>query len=296
MPRTTRRARSTAGSRSLDALLDRMLAEDRYVDDLTSSTIVPVGATVRAMAVAQAPGILSGCGAAALLAKRAGVRVRSAARDGSAVRPGSVVLELTGEARAVLGIERPLLNLLMHLSGVATATREAVERAGGRIEVRGTRKTVPGLRELEKAALRHGGANPHRSDLADGILVKNNHLALVDLEAAIARLRARPRPRPRIEVEVRSKEEALRALRAGAEELLIDNATPAQARTIVTAVRGAPGGAHLPIELSGGITASNLARYRSTGADAVSLGSLTHSAPALPFHLTVAPVRRSESR
>ncbi len=270
-------------------LLSAALREDRFDRDRTSRSVVPARLRASGSVTAQAAGVLSGVGAAAELARRAGRVARPRRADGARLRPGMEVLELEGSARRLLAAERPLLNLLMHLSGVATATARAVRIARGRLEIRGTRKTLPGLRELEKRAIRHGGGVPHRRDLSDGILVKNNHLALVDLGTAMAGLRrARALPGP-IEVEARDRAGALRALAAGAQEILLDNLPPGAARRTVRALRRSPGGRRIPIELSGGITEANLDAYARTGADSASLGSLTHSAPALPFHLTLRP-------
>lgn len=243
--------------------------------------------------VAQGSGILSGVGAARATARALGLQVVSARPDGSAVRRGTVVLRLRGDARRILAAERTLLNFLMHASGVATATHRAVEAARGArrpLEVWATRKTLPGLRDLEKAAVADGGGRPHRRDLSDAVLIKNNHLALVPLSEAVARARERARPGERIEVEVRTAAEAIRAARAGADALLLDNVPPRRARAIVEALeRG-----HLRrgrwVELSGGITPERVPLYRSVGADAVSLGGITHSARAVPFHLTLRPV------
>jgi len=188
-----------------------------------------------------------------------------------------------------------MLNLLMHASGVATETRHAVDATRGArrpLEVWATRKTLPGLRDLEKAAVVHGGGRPHRRDLSDAVLIKNNHLAFVPLAEAIARARRRARRGERVEVEVRGVRDALRAARAGAEAILIDNASPATARSVVRALERAGLRRGRWVELSGGITPRTVGRYRSAGADAVSLGALTHSAPALPFHLVLRPTAR----
>jgi nicotinate-nucleotide pyrophosphorylase (carboxylating) len=232
--------------------------------------------------------------AAAATARALGLTVVAAARDGSRVRPGTVVLRLRGDGRRLLAAERTLLNFLMHASGVATATRRAVDRARGtprRLEVWATRKTLPGLRDLEKAAVVHGGGRPHRRDLSDAILIKNNHLQLVPLPEALRRALAAADPGDRVQVEVRTVGEALRAARAGAPALLVDNASPARARAVVRALERAGLRRGRWVEVSGGITPETVGRYRSVGADAVSLGSLTHSAPALPFHLTLRTVR-----
>jgi nicotinate-nucleotide pyrophosphorylase (carboxylating) len=205
-----------------------------------------------------------------------------------------VVLRLRGDAQRILAAERTVLNFLMHASGVATATHRAVEGARGArhpLEVWATRKTLPGLRDLEKAAVVHGGGRPHRRDLSDAVLIKNNHLAVVPLSRAVARARTRARPGERVEVEVRSAREAVAAARAGADALLLDNLSPRQARAIVQSLEREGLRRGRWIELSGGITPERVSRYRLVGADAVSLGGITHSAPALPFHLTLRPLR-----
>ncbi len=290
---------STRSVRSFSALARATLAEDRAGSDRTTANVLRGPRSARAEVIAQAGGVLSGVAAARAVAEAAGVRVRKGLADGTTLRPGRVVLLLEGDARGILAAERSILNLLMHASGVATATARAVQGARGarpRLEVWATRKTLPGLRDLEKAAVEHGGGRPHRRDLADGLLIKSNHLALVALEVAIARTRLRARPGERVEVEVRTRSEAIRAARAGAGALLIDNASPARARAIVRALERADLRAGCWIELSGGITPETVQRYRRVGANAVSLGALTHSAPALPFHLRLRPVRLSHSR
>ncbi len=290
------RPRDRPGSDGADAArLARIAwAEDRAGRDRTSRAVLPPGARARARLVAQAGGILSGGAAAAAVAVRAGLDPRRCRPDGAAVRPGTVVLTVEGPAAAILAAERSMLNLLMHASGVATATRDAVRAARGAgrpLEVWATRKTLPGLRDLEKAAVVHGGGRPHRRDLSDGLLIKTTHTAFVPVAEAVRRARRAARPGEPVEVEVRSAAEALAAARAGADALLIDNAGPAAARAIVRALAAAGLRRGRWIELSGGITPRTVGRYRRVGADAVSLGALTHSARALPFPLVVEPVR-----
>ncbi len=280
-PRRARRA-------GVSPLVRTALAEDRVREDRTTRAVLPRRVAAEGRVVAQAAGVLSGVGAAREAARALGLRVLRAGRDGAAVRPGTVVLVLRGDARAILAVERTVLNLLMHASGVASATARAVRAVRGSrppLSVLATRKTLPGLRELEKSAVVDGGGRPHRRDLADAVLVKNNHLVLVGLEEAIGRARRAGGARASIEVEVRSAGEALRAARAGAGTLLVDNAPPPRARAIVRALVDAGLRRRVRVELSGGLTPENVARYRSVGADAVSLGALTHSAAALPFHL-----------
>ncbi|MCI4335593.1 MAG: carboxylating nicotinate-nucleotide diphosphorylase [Thermoplasmata archaeon] len=276
--------------RDLDPQLRRALAEDRVADDRTSRAVLPPGTQLVADVVAQGAGVLSGAAVAERLAQLQGLRSRRLCRDGDRLVRGTRVLELRGDARRVLGVERTLLNYLMHLSGVASQTSRAVVAARGRLTILGTRKTVPGLRDLEKAAIVHGGGQPHRRDLSDALLIKSNHLAAVELGLAIARARRGARGRP-IEVEVRSLAQARAAVAAGARSVLIDNAGPRGAQRIVSGLERLGLRRGLTIELSGGLTDRTIGRYLRVGADSASLGSLTHSVTAVPFHLVVRRVR-----
>ena len=285
MPRRT-------GTPGISSLVRRALAEDRVRADRTTRALFPRPVPAEGIVTAQTHGVLSGMEAVRAVARALGLRVRAARPDGSPVRPGTVVARLAGDARRILSAERTLLNFLMHASGVATVTARAVAGTRGAarpLSVWATRKTLPGLRDLEKAAVVHGGGRPHRRDLSDAFLIKNNHLALLDLPTAVARARSQARRGVPVEVEVRSAKEALRAARAGADVLLIDNASPRRARTIVRTLERAGLRRGRRVELSGGISPQNIRRYRSVGADVASLGALTHSAPALPFHLTLRP-------
>lgn len=286
----SRHGRVGLSGRALTAFARRALAEDRASRDRTTAAVVPRPLPATARVVAQGTGVLSGIDVAVAVARVAGVKATVLRPAGASVRPGMAVLRLSGDARRILAAERTLLNVLMHASGVATATRRAVEAARGSrppLEIWATRKTLPGLRDLEKAATVDGGGHSHRRDLSDAILVKNNHLALVPLARAVARARSAARPRERVEVEVRSAPEAVAAARAGADALLIDNLSPAGARGVVRALERAGLRTGRWVELSGGLTPENVGRYRKVGANAASLGALTHSARALPFHLTL---------
>jgi nicotinate-nucleotide pyrophosphorylase (carboxylating) len=278
-------------------LLARALREDRADRDRTTRALFDRAAPARATVLAEAAGVASGVATALAWARRKGLRARAHVIDGDALRPGTRVLTLAGDARHILALERTLLNLLMHLSGVATRTRETVrraQRARRGFEVLATRKTLPGLRALEKAAVVHGGGKPHRRDLADAVLVKNNHLAFFPLDTAVRRLRDRLGPRERLQVEVRSLAQARAAIAAGADALLLDNMSPGRARAILRALGDARPRPY--VELSGGIRPETVARYARTGADGASLGALTHSAPALPMHLRLTPAARTRRR
>ncbi len=265
------------------------LAEDRWTRDATTRALLPRSVRARARVIAQADGTLSGARVAEEIARIAGLHVTPRSRDGARVRRGSVVLELEGDLRRILAVERTLLNFLMHLSGVATETARAV-RAGRAarpgFRVRATRKTLPGLRDLEKAAVVDGGGEPHRRDLSDALLIKGTHLTVLPVPEAVRRGLAGAYRRP-VQVEVRTLAQARNAVAAGARRLLIDNRSPSAARQLVRSIRRLPGGRSVDVEVSGGIDATNIAAYARSGATAASLGSLTHSAPALPFHLIV---------
>ncbi len=272
------------------------LEEDRFRADRTTTLVLPRPVRAEAHVCAQAAGRLSGIAPARACARVAGLWVVSSLPDGSRLRPGTEVMVLRGDARRMLGVERTLLNYLMHLSGIATGTAYAVEQvrdAPHPPEIWATRKTTPGLRDLEKAAVVHGGGHTHRRDLSDAVLVKNNHLAFVRLDRVLARIgSARGRKLP-IEVEVRTAREALAVARAGVSRVLIDNAGPARSRAIVRTLERAGLRAGRWVELSGGITPQNAGRYARAGADALSLGALTHSAAALPFHMGIRPAHRA---
>ena len=284
-------------ARATDRLVALALREDRATQDRTTRALFPARRAAVAYVIAQRGGVISGLRAAARIGRGKGLRIRALVRDGATVRSGLRVLELRGDLRTILGVERTVLNFLMHLSGVATSTRSAVRAGRGSFEVFGTRKTLPGLRDLEKEAIVHGGGRPHRHDLASGILVKTNHLAFVPIGTAIARIRRAYGDRWPIEVEVRTAREARAAVKAGADALLVDNASPARARAIIRAARGPiRKRRRLWVEISGGLSTATLPRYRAVGADAASLGELTHSARALPFHLRFVPPRTSGAR
>lgn len=286
-----------ADPRSLRAAVRGALEEDRFGHDVTTTALGVGRRRVTARVTAQGAGVLSGMAPAREVAKRAHLKVVRALRDGEPVRPGTEVLRVRGPARGVLGAERTLLNYLMHLSGVATTTARTVRAVSSvrpPVVILGTRKTTPGLRDLEKAAIVHGGGKPHRRDLQEAMLVKGNHLELLPLPQTLARLRRTAPGRGWVgtEVEVRTASEALRAARAGIRKLLIDNAGVGRSRAIVRRLERAGLRRALFIELSGGITPQNARSYARCGADALSLGSLTHSAPALPFHLEIVTSER----
>jgi nicotinate-nucleotide pyrophosphorylase (carboxylating) len=251
--------------------------------DITSSLLIPAGARLSARVVARAAGVLAGRAAGEEVLRQTGVAGRWLLEDGAPLLPGTAVAELEGPARAVLGAERTLLNLLCHLSGVATLTAAYV-RAAAPATVLDTRKTTPAMRELEKAAVVAGGGANHRMGLFDRVLVKDNHLALAGAGLADAVARAR-RELPDVLVEVEADDLAgvRAALDAGADWILLDNMSPDELREAVALVGG-----RARTEASGGMTLEGARAAGATGVDAVSVGALTHSAPALDLGLDAA--------
>ena len=263
----------------------RALAEDLGpLGDLTAA-LLPAGATAAAHLVPRARGVLAGCLAAteAFAQVDPAVAVRWHADDGDEVAPGVAVGEVSGALASVLTAERTALNFLGHLSGVATSTRRFVDAVGGQARIRDTRKTTPGLRALEKAAVRAGGGANHRGSLSDGVLVKDNHLAGLSVADAVARAR-RLWPGRAVQVECDTDEQVKEAVVAGAELVLLDNMAPEQVAACVEAVGG-----RCLVEVSGGVTLETVSAYAAAGADLISVGAVTHSAPVLDIGLDVRP-------
>jgi nicotinate-nucleotide pyrophosphorylase (carboxylating) len=270
----------------VDDAVRRALAEDVGAGDLTTAATVPPGARARARISQKQPGIVFGLDVAEATF-RALDRDVGCARLGAEGewREGGPVLEVEGAAAALLTGERTALNFLQRLSGVATATALHVRAiAGTGARVLDTRKTTPGLRALEKAAVRAGGGTNHRAGLYDAILIKENHAAMAGgVGAAVRRARAAAADVP-LEVECRTLAEVDEALAAGAQWLLLDNMAPKTLRAVVGHVGG-----RARLEASGGVTLETIREIAGTGVDFVSVGALTHSAPALDLSLLLEP-------
>ena len=259
-------------------LVRRALAEDLGRGDVTTEATVPSDLVARGLVLAKAPCVLAGLAVAAETFRQRDPEALVVERkvDGQACEAGDVVAEVVGRAARLLEAERTALNFLQRLSGIATIARRYVEAAGGRLVVLDTRKTTPTLRALEKYAVRTGGATNHRMGLDRAILVKENHARLAGgIAAAVARLRAAGSGLP-IEVEAQSLAEVDAALAAGADAVLLDNLTLEDTREAVRRCRG-----RARTEISGGVTLDRMPDLAATGADAVSVGALTHSAPAV---------------
>jgi nicotinate-nucleotide pyrophosphorylase (carboxylating) len=275
-------------SADVEAIVRLALAEDIGRGDITTEATVPVGATATAEILQKAPGVVCGLPLAELVFKTLDPRVRftRAAPEGSFDHHRRVVATLDGPAAAILSGERTALNFIQRLSGVATASRHAAQLvADTRAKVIDTRKTTPGLRVLEKYAVRVGGASNHRAGLDDGFLIKENHIrAAGGITPAVTAAQSRAAPGQIVEVEVTTLAELDEALAAGARLILLDNFS---IPLMCEAVEHTSGRARL--EASGGITLETLSEFARTGVDYISLGALTHSAGVLDFSLEVLP-------
>lgn len=278
-------------------LVARALAEDIAGGDVTAEATVPADARARAVIVQKQPGVIFGFGVAAEVFRQAGAgELDRLVPEGEAeARVPREIATVAGPARALLAGERVALNLLGRLSGIATLTAAYVAAAasrGGTAAVLDTRKTTPGLRELEKAAVRAGGGRNHRKGLYDAILIKENHIALAGggLAEAVARARAAQPDLP-VEVECRDLAEVEAGLESGADRLLLDNMDLDALRAAVAArdAHAAAGGSHPGLEASGGVTLERIGEISATGVEFVSVGALTHSAPALDLSMLLSP-------
>lgn len=285
-------------SRRIEAILEQALVEDKATSDLTTAVTIDPSLRAAATVLAKEDCVLSGVGCIArFLEIFARLDGRSSGRfevvshpeifDGVRLRKGQAIAVIRHNARVILGCERVILNLMQRMSGIATLTRryvDEVEETGAK--VLDTRKTIPGLRILDKYAVRCGGGENHRIDLSDGILIKNNHISLGGgIEKVLERAKQLRKPGQTIDIEVRNMQEMSLALDHGAESLLLDNMTPAEVKKAVAAVRDR--GLDIPTEASGGITLENIRKYALAGPDYISVGALTHSAAAVDLSMRI---------
>lgn len=269
------------------ALIDAALDEDVGPGDFSTLWTVPEDRRAQARIVAKQPGVVAGCAVAAEVFRRVdpSLEISVEAADGTAVEPGDLVLTVRGSARSILTAERTALNFMQRLSGVATVTRtymRAVEGTAARVI--DTRKTTPGMRRLEKAAVLAGGGANHRVGLHDMVMIKDNHIAAAGgITAAVEAVRRRNDRGLRVEVETTGLEEVREALAAGVDRIMFDNMTPDEIRAALQLLDGAD--PRPETEASGGITLATIGEYARTGVDFISIGALTHSAPSLDLSL-----------
>jgi nicotinate-nucleotide pyrophosphorylase (carboxylating) len=273
-------------------LIEGALEEDDASGDVTTAALVRDEEQGRAEAVARVPGVLAGgwVFAAVFTTVDPGLQVEPLRAEGSGIAPGEKLAAVSGSLASILRGERVALNFLQRLSGIATETARYVAAVADLpVRIVDTRKTVPGMRWLDKYAVRMGGGSNHRMSLSDGVLVKDNHLAVVrargeSWKVMVSQLRQRASHLLKIQVEVETLEEAMEAAEAGADALLLDGMSLEQMEAVVRRVKG-----RVLIEASGGITLNNVRRVAETGVDLISVGALTHSPQALDISLEVQP-------
>jgi nicotinate-nucleotide pyrophosphorylase (carboxylating) len=290
-------------SKRIRTIIEAALVEDKAAYDITTALTVDRKLRATGTIVAKQPCIVAGLGAIPAILEVFGALSEKAGNppigrfevihhpeifDGVRVKKGQTIAVIRANAATLLSTERVTLNLLQRMSGIATLTSDFVKAvAGTGTKILDTRKTIPGLRSIDKYAVCCGGGNNHRLDLADGILIKNNHVSLGGgLSKALANALKFRKPKQTVQVEVRSQDELDQAIAGGAESILLDNMTPAAVKKAVKLIRAALPG--VPIEASGGMTLETVRAYAEAGADLISVGALTHSALAVDLSMRIA--------
>ncbi|MBV8675273.1 MAG: carboxylating nicotinate-nucleotide diphosphorylase [Acidobacteriaceae bacterium] len=285
-------------SRRVEAILEQALVEDKATSDVTTAVTIDPALRASGTIIARQDCVICGLGCIprfleifARLDKRSSGRYEVVSHpemfDGVRVKKGQAIAVIRHNARVILACERVILNLMQRMSGIATVTRQYADAIKGTdAKVLDTRKTVPGLRVLDKYAVCCGGGENHRLDLSDGILIKNNHISLGGgIEKVLKQAHEKRAAGQTIDIEVRNFDELRLALDNGAESLLLDNMSPADVKKAVAVVRER--GAKIPIEASGGIVLDNIRKYALAGVEYISVGALTHSAPAVDLSMRI---------
>lgn len=270
--------------------LFRFIEEDAPKGDITSEVIIPE-VDCHAVIRAERDGIVAGLAEATMLFSHFSVAVAAGRSDGDAVRSGDILLSLEGSAKKILLVERTALNIIGRMSGIATLTHtlnSIVRKKNPSCRVAATRKTCPGFGALDKKAAFIGGGDPHRANLSEGFLIKDNHLALVPLKEAIGRAKAYSAYK-KIEVEVETGEDAVAAARYGADIIMLDNMNPTQVSAAIHLLKGAGLRERVTIEVSGGIEEKMLGDYAACGVDVISMGALTHTVRNFSVTLEISP-------
>ena len=269
-------------------MLANFLQEDVGAGDITSDSIIPAGLEARAeIACKSRSAIVCGLEEASMVFDICGCSSQILVKEGSKVGKGTAVMDVSGCARAILKAERTALNIMMRMSGIATETRCIVDLAKG-VTILATRKTAPGLRYLDKKAVVLGGGGTHRMRLDDMVLIKDNHINIVsDIEKSVRTARKNVGSSIKVECEARSEEEAIAAVAAGVDTVMLDNFTPRQAQETIKRIRSMGLCKNVHIELSGGINQKNIRYYAKAKPDFISLGYITHSFKAIDFSLEI---------
>ena len=280
----------------IEDALRGFLGEDIGHGDITTDALVDPKAKATGTVICKERAVVAGLSESIILLKLLGCEGKPKVRDGQKVPAGTIILDASGSGSSLLKVERVLLNLLSHMSGVATATAELVNIAkknGSSTRIACTRKTLPGLRYFEKRAVELGGGDTHRLRLDDAVLIKDNHLALAgSITESVRKAKSKVSFTRKIEVEATTPDHAVEAALAGADIVLLDNMTPQEAKKSVRLLEARKLRDRLLIEVSGGITRENLADYVQTGVDVISVGSITHSAKAIDMSLELRHLKK----
>jgi len=281
----------------VESAIRSFLAEDLGYGDITTNVLVDSERKGEGRVVCRENAVIAGIEEAVILLELVGCQGTAKTRDGGRVKAGTMILSARGPARALLGVERTLLNLLSHMSGVATSTADLVSIANkesrDKIRIACTRKTLPGLRYFEKRAVELGGGDTHRLRLDDAVLIKDNHLELAgSVGACVRKAKERVSFTRKVEVEVTNPDQAVEAAEAGADIVLLDNMTPKEVASSVSLLMSRGLRDRVLVETSGGIRRENLASYARTGVDVISVGAITHSAPAVDVSLEIHASRK----
>lgn len=280
---------------NLKEQLMNFLSEDVGFGDITTDAVVPARSKVRAHIIVKQPAVVAGISEAKTFFDMIGVNFTAMAKDGDEVAPETVIAEVEGEGRAVLMAERTVLNILMRMSGIATATRRLVRKvgdAGLSVRIAATRKTAPGLRYFDKKAVLIGGGDPHRFRLDDAYLIKDNHLKIAGgIKGALEKVRSVASFNKKVEVEAKTMDQAIEAAELGADIVMLDNMTLKEASETMKAFSDLNLRDRVLIEISGGVTEGKLLDYAKLKPDVISLGSLTHSVRAIDVSLDVVEAR-----
>ena len=277
--------------------LRSFLAEDIGYGDITTNALVDSKLRAEGRIVCKESALIAGVEEALLLLKLVSCEGKAEVHDGDRVKEGATVLSGRGPARSLLYVERTMLNLLSHMSGIATATADLVsivrKESAGKVKVACTRKTIPGLRYFEKKAVMLGGGDSHRLRLDDAVLIKDNHLALAgSIRESVRHARTVVSFTKKIEVEATTPDQAVDAAEAGADIVLLDNMTPREVQRSLSLLEAKSIRKRVLVEASGGITRENIASYAKTGVDVVSVGAITHSARAIDMSMEVHASKR----
>lgn len=269
----------------------KMVYNDVGFEDITSNALILEDTPINAHIITRQSGILAGADLASDVFYEFSIQSTRKKSDGDVIAEDDVIMELSGDARTILAVERTVLNIMMRMSGIASTTShlvEKVQKVNKNILVAGTRKTTPGLQFLEKTAIKAGGGDTHRYRLDDCVLIKDNHIALVgNVKRAVELARNNVSFTKKVEVEVESTKEALNGAIAGADIIMLDNMNPGEVKNVLSALENKGLRDKVLIEVSGGINPDNIVEYAKTGIDIISTGYITHSAQSLDMSLEI---------